>query len=70
MRQELTFFFLTPYERWKEAGEIPYTMFVQILKLVIVTTQVGIEGIRFLLRTTPSHVSIPPNQNGTMAKSR
>ncbi len=23
---------------------------------------------RFILRTTPSHVSIPPNQRGTMAK--
>ncbi len=27
-------------------------------------------GTRFALRTTPSHVSIPPNQNGTMANSR
>ncbi len=23
---------------------------------------------RFILRTTPSYVSIPPNRNGTMAK--
>ncbi len=28
------------------------------------------EGIRFVLGTAPSHVSIPPNQNGTMAKGR
>ncbi len=26
--------------------------------------------IRFVLGTAPSHVSIPPNQNGTMAKGR
>ncbi len=27
-------------------------------------------GIRFVLGTALNHVSIPPNQNGTMAKSR
>ncbi len=27
-------------------------------------------GIGFVLGTAPSHVSIPPNQNGTMAKGR
>ncbi len=27
-------------------------------------------GVRFVLGTAPSHVSIPPNQNGTMAKGR
>ncbi len=27
-------------------------------------------GIRFVLGTAPSHVSIPPNQDGTMAKGR
>ncbi len=26
--------------------------------------------IRFVLGTAPGHVSIPPNQNGTMAKGR
>ncbi len=25
-------------------------------------------GDGFVIRATPSHVSIPPNQNGTMAK--
>ncbi len=28
----------------------------------------AIEGNRFSIEKTPSHVSIPPNQNGTMAK--
>ncbi len=27
-------------------------------------------GIRFVLGTAPSHASIPPNQNGTIAKGR
>ncbi len=27
-------------------------------------------GILFVLSTAPSHVSIPPNQNGTTAKGR
>ncbi len=28
----------------------------------------GTLGIQFVLETAPSHVSIPPNQNGTVAK--
>ncbi len=30
----------------------------------------GLVGIRFVLRTTPSHVSIPPNQNVTFGQKR
>ncbi len=29
----------------------------------------GYEGNRLFFDKTPSHVSIPPNQNGTMAKA-
>ncbi len=31
---------------------------------------IGHVGIRFVLGTAPSHVSIPPNQNGTMAEGK
>ncbi len=30
----------------------------------------GLEGVRFVLGTAPSHVSIPLNQNGTMVIGR
>ncbi len=30
----------------------------------------GLVRVRFVLGIAPSHVSIPPNQNGTMAKGR
>ncbi len=30
--------------------------------------KMGLQEFRFGLGTAPSHVSIPPNQNGTMAK--
>ncbi len=43
-----------------------------ILLLISLFNTVLKEGvrIRLVLGTAPSHVSIPPNQNGTMAKGR
>uniref|UniRef100_A0A5K3EJ61 PKD_channel domain-containing protein n=3 Tax=Mesocestoides corti TaxID=53468 RepID=A0A5K3EJ61_MESCO len=44
LRNELSYFFLSSLERWKQSGDISYTMVVQFLKLVIVTSQLLLFG--------------------------
>ncbi len=43
---------------------------LNLLVLKTAFTRVAFVGNFFVLRTTPSHASIPPNQNGTMAKDK
>lgn len=40
LRTELSFFFLSSVQRWKLTGDVPFSMFVQFLKIIIVTFQV------------------------------
>ncbi|KAL5104244.1 Mucolipin-3 [Taenia crassiceps] len=44
LRTELSFFFLSSVQRWKSTGDIPFSMFVQFLKIVIVTFQLILFG--------------------------
>ncbi len=57
--------------RWPNALLVVTQPFVQplfLFWLINSTVQDGLVRIRFVLGTAPSHVSIPPNRNGTMAK--
>ncbi|KAL5971830.1 Mucolipin-3, partial [Taenia solium] len=44
LRTELSLFFLSSVQRWKLTGDVPFSMFVQFLKIIIVTFQLILFG--------------------------
>ena len=43
LRREIQYMYNTPYGKYKERGQFPYNMIVQILKILFVTIQVSAE---------------------------
>jgi hypothetical protein len=41
LRRKLAYYFLNPYEKWLASRECPWKLFIQVVKIVFVTTQVG-----------------------------
>ncbi|CAL8083712.1 unnamed protein product [Calicophoron daubneyi] len=44
MRRRLAYFFMTPIDKYHAKGRIPFKLFTQLLKLVVVTTQIAFFG--------------------------
>lgn len=42
LREDLTFYFMSPCQKYKARGLLPWKLGVQILKIAMVTTQVWI----------------------------
>ncbi|RWS31941.1 mucolipin-3-like protein [Leptotrombidium deliense] len=46
MRRKIRYAFMNPVEKWKAKGKLPWKMFVQIVKIVIITLQISMYGIQ------------------------
>jgi hypothetical protein len=45
LRRELKFYFMSPINKWRAKGRLPWKLGLQIIKIVFVTTQLLIFGI-------------------------
>lgn len=43
MRRRLKFFFMDPIEKWKAKKRTPWKLLIQIVKIILVTVQVGVQ---------------------------
>lgn len=53
LREDLKFYFMNPCEKFRARQQIPWKMGLQILKIVMVTTQVNYIISSFVLFLTP-----------------
>lgn len=53
LREDLKFYFMNPCEKFRARQQIPWKMGLQILKIVMVTTQVNYIICSFVLFLTP-----------------
>lgn len=54
LREDLRFYFMNPCEKFRARQQIPWKMGLQILKIVMVTTQVMILSVHLFFILTPS----------------
>lgn len=45
LRDDLKYYFMSPCEKYRARGQIPWKLGVQILKIIMITTQVGLASI-------------------------
>ena len=45
IRRQLKYYFMSPIDKWRAKGRLPYKLFLQIIKIVFVTIQLIIFGI-------------------------
>lgn len=53
LRDDLKFYFMNPCEKYRARQHVPWKLGVQILKIVMITTQVCTLGLRYIRKDDP-----------------